>query len=40
MLIAEGADREAVSADTGGGVPGGTALRHAAVFGMTEWLRC
>ena len=36
VLIAEGADREAVSADTGGGVPGGTALRHAAVFGMTD----
>ena len=35
VLIAEGADREAVSADTSGGVPGGTALRHAATFGMS-----
>jgi len=35
VLIAEGADREAVSGETSGGVPGGTALRHAAVFGMT-----
>src|SRR4029079_18359436 len=35
VLMAEGADREAVSGETSGGVPGGTALRHAAVFGMT-----
>jgi hypothetical protein len=31
-----GADIEAVSAPDSGGVPSGTALAHAAVFGMTE----
>ncbi|MGH3411083.1 MAG: ankyrin repeat domain-containing protein, partial [Streptosporangiaceae bacterium] len=41
MLIDAGADIEAISApDSGGvpndGVPNGTALEHAAVFGMTE----
>ena len=36
MLIDAGADIEAVSAPDSGGVPSGTALQHAAVFGMTE----
>jgi len=36
VLIEAGADIEAVSAPDSGGVPGGTALEHAAVFGMTE----
>jgi ankyrin repeat protein len=36
ILIAAGADRDAVASDRGGGVPGGSALLHAAVFGMTE----
>ena len=31
-----GADLEARAADDAGGVPGGTALLHAAVFGMTD----
>ncbi len=34
--IEAGADIEAVSAPDSGGVPSGTALTHAAVFGMTE----
>lgn len=34
-LIDAGADLEARAADDSGGVPGGTALLHAAVFGMT-----
>jgi ankyrin repeat protein len=34
-LIEAGADIEAVSAPNSGGVPSGTALSHAAVFGMT-----
>jgi uncharacterized protein len=34
-LIDGGADLEAVAAPDAGGVPGGTALLHAAVFGMT-----
>ena len=34
-LIAAGADLEAVAAPNAGGVPGGSALLHAAVFGMT-----
>jgi ankyrin repeat protein len=38
VLIAAGADVEAVAAPHAGGVPGGTALLHAAVFGMTEVL--
>lgn len=38
VLIAAGADLEAVAAVDAGGVPGGTALLHAAVFGMTEVL--
>ncbi|MFC4056182.1 ankyrin repeat domain-containing protein [Actinomadura syzygii] len=38
VLIAAGADLEAVSAPDSGGVPGATALLHAAVFGMTEVL--
>ncbi len=36
VLIAAGADLDAVASDRGGGVPGGSALLHAAVFGMTE----
>jgi ankyrin repeat protein len=36
VLIEEGADLEAHAADDSGGVPGGTALLHAAVFGMTD----
>jgi ankyrin repeat protein len=36
VLIDAGADLEAVAAPDAGGVPGGTALLHAAVFGMTE----
>ena len=35
VLIDAGADLDATAAPTSGGVPGGTALRHAAVFGMT-----
>lgn len=35
VLIDNGADLEAVASPDAGGVPGGTALRHAAVFGMT-----
>lgn len=35
-LIDAGADLEATAAPDAGGVPGGTALLHAAVFGMTE----
>lgn len=38
VLIAAGADLEAVAAPHAGGVPGGTALLHAAVFGMTDVL--
>ncbi len=36
VLIDGGADLEARAAPDAGGVPGGTALLHAAVFGMTE----
>lgn len=36
VLIEAGADVTARAAPDAGGVPGGTALRHAAVFGMTE----
>jgi ankyrin repeat protein len=35
-LIEAGADIEAISAPDSGGVPSGTALGHAAVFGMTD----
>jgi hypothetical protein len=35
-LIDAGADIEAISAPNSGGVPSGTALQHAAVFGMTD----
>ena len=35
-LIEAGADLEARAAEDAGGVPGGTALLHAAVFGMTD----
>ena len=35
VLIEAGADLDAVSAPDSGGVPGGTAVEHAAVFGMT-----
>jgi ankyrin repeat protein len=38
VLIAAGADVDAVAAPDAGGVPGGSALLHAAVFGMTEVL--
>ena len=38
VLIRAGADLEAVAGPDSGGVPGGTALRHAAVFGMTAVL--
>jgi ankyrin repeat protein len=37
-LIEAGADLDAASAPDSGGVPGGTALDHAAVFGMTDVL--
>jgi ankyrin repeat protein len=36
VLIEAGADLSATASPTAGGVPGGTALRHAAVFGMTD----
>jgi uncharacterized protein len=36
VLIDAGADIEAISAPDSGGVPNGTALQHAAVFGMTD----
>ena len=36
VLIQAGADLEARASDDSGGVPGGTALLHAAVFGMTD----
>lgn len=36
VLIGAGADVDAVAAEHAGGVPGGSALLHAAVFGMTE----
>ena len=35
-LVEAGADLDARAADDSGGVPGGTALLHAAVFGMTH----
>ncbi len=35
-LIERGADIDAVAAEDSGGVPGGTALLHAGVFGMTD----
>jgi ankyrin repeat protein len=35
VLIEAGADIDALAADDSGGVPGGSALLHAAVFGMT-----
>jgi uncharacterized protein len=35
VLVEHGADLERRAAPDAGGVPGGTALRHAAVFGMT-----
>ncbi len=38
VLIAAGADLDAVAGDEAGGVPGGSALLHAAVFAMTEVL--
>ncbi|ROP42382.1 ankyrin repeat domain-containing protein [Saccharothrix texasensis] len=38
VLIAAGADLDATAAPDSGGVPGGTAVEHAAVFGMTEVL--
>lgn len=38
VLIAAGADIDAVARDDAGGVPGGSALLHAAVFAMTEVL--
>jgi ankyrin repeat protein len=36
VLIEAGADLDAVSSTRSGGVPGGSALLHAAVFGMTD----
>jgi ankyrin repeat protein len=36
VLIEAGADVDAVSTDDSGGIPGGSALLHAAVFGMTD----
>jgi ankyrin repeat protein len=36
VLIEAGADLAATAKPTAGGVPGGTALRHAVVFGMTD----
>jgi ankyrin repeat protein len=36
VLIETGADLDATASATAGGVPGGTALRHAAVFGMAD----
>ena len=36
VLVDAGADLGATAASTAGGVPGGTALRHAVVFGMTD----
>lgn len=38
VLVEAGADLERCAAPTAGGVPGGTALLHAAVFGMTAVL--
>ncbi len=38
VLIERGADLDAIAAPSAGGVPGGTALAHAAVFGMTDVL--
>ncbi len=38
VLIEAGANLDATAAPDAGGVPGGSALRHAAVFGMTEVL--
>ncbi len=38
VLIELGADLDATATPTAGGVPGGSALLHAAVFGMTEVL--
>jgi len=38
VLIDAGADIHATASPTSGGVPGGTALLHAAVFGMTDVL--
>lgn len=38
VLIAAGADLDAVASNDAGGVPGGSALLHSAVFAMTEVL--
>ena len=38
MLVDAGADIEARASTDAGRVPGGTALMHAAVFGMTKVL--
>ena len=38
VLVEAGADLDALAAPTSGGVPGGSALLHAAVFGMTDVL--
>ncbi len=38
VLIAAGADLDAVASNDAGGVPGGSALLHAAVFAMTDVL--
>jgi ankyrin repeat protein len=36
VLVEAGANLDATASATAGGVPGGTALRHAVVFGMTD----
>lgn len=36
VLVEAGADLDAAASVTAGAVPGGTALRHAAVFGMPD----
>ena len=38
VLVEAGADLDVLAAPTSGGVPGGSALLHAAVFGMTDVL--
>ena len=40
VLVEAGADIDALAAPDAGGVPGGSALRHAAVFGMTDVVDC
>ena len=40
VLIDAGAEIDVLAAEDAGGVPGGSALLHAAVFGNTEWSTC